>query len=402
MELKQKGASAAIGAFKQLKVSLIWTSAVDLDLMAFYKTKDGKVGGVYSDNYSGGNLGDLNRFPFMQLSGDAGVGASGGDNIEDMRITNLDQIQELYIVAVNFTDASSGAKSNFSRYDAKVDVVTDKGEKHTIRLDSSVPGSVAVLCKFSSNFMGAQLANDSSVMDFESFKRTIPGANQLKLMSKVTLHNKSDSHTMQLKSKSSSSGIVINLNWKTSADLDLGCFYELKAANSNSGGGGFFGALLGGGNQGGQKSVIDGLQFANGQGGPRSRVTKQGCYDQKPWIWHQGDDLSGSASNDGEYIHINPQGFSDMKRIDIYAMIYEGAARWDQTGAVITIKVPGNPDVIVNMGNHSKRDMHCVIASLDFQGNNQIKVTKRVTFHNGHEACDRAYSWGMRWRAGRK
>ena len=70
MELKQKGESAAIGAFNQLKVSLIWTSAVDLDLMAFYKTKDGRTEGVYSDNYSGGNMGTLNSFPFMQLSGD--------------------------------------------------------------------------------------------------------------------------------------------------------------------------------------------------------------------------------------------------------------------------------------------------------------------------------------------
>ena len=80
MELKQKGASANLGAFKQLKVSLIWTSAVDLDLMAFYKTKDGRTGGVYSDNYAGGSLGDLNAFPFLQLSGDEGVGATGGAN----------------------------------------------------------------------------------------------------------------------------------------------------------------------------------------------------------------------------------------------------------------------------------------------------------------------------------
>ena len=39
MELKQKGTTAAIGAFGQLRVSLIWTSAVDLDLMVFYRTK---------------------------------------------------------------------------------------------------------------------------------------------------------------------------------------------------------------------------------------------------------------------------------------------------------------------------------------------------------------------------
>jgi TRAP-type C4-dicarboxylate transport system permease large subunit len=37
--------------------------------MAFYKAKDGRVGGVYSDNYAGGSLGNLNAFPYIQLSG---------------------------------------------------------------------------------------------------------------------------------------------------------------------------------------------------------------------------------------------------------------------------------------------------------------------------------------------
>ncbi|MCL0058843.1 stress response protein, partial [Dehalococcoidia bacterium] len=102
MQLKQKGSSAQIGAFKQLKVALIWTSAVDLDLMAFYKTKTGQTGGVYSDNYAGGSLGDLNSFPFIQLSGAEGVGATGGDNREEMHICNLDQVEELCICALNF------------------------------------------------------------------------------------------------------------------------------------------------------------------------------------------------------------------------------------------------------------------------------------------------------------
>jgi len=135
MELKQKGSKADIGAFKQIKVSLIWTSPVDLDLMAFYKTKDGKVGGIYSDNYEGGTLGNLNQFPFIQLSGDEGVGAAGGQNREEMRIVKLDDFEELYICALNFTDASSGADKVFANYDARVEVVTDRGEHHTVSLD---------------------------------------------------------------------------------------------------------------------------------------------------------------------------------------------------------------------------------------------------------------------------
>ena len=119
MELKQKGANAVIGTFRQMKVSLIWTAAVDLDLMAFYKTRDGKTGGIWSKNYAGGSYGDLNGFPFIQLSGDAGVGASSGDKREELRIAKLDDFEELYIVAVNFTDAIAGSGRTFSNYDAR-------------------------------------------------------------------------------------------------------------------------------------------------------------------------------------------------------------------------------------------------------------------------------------------
>ncbi|MBT9146853.1 MAG: hypothetical protein DDT32_00600 [Syntrophomonadaceae bacterium] len=183
MELKQKGDKAVIGDSKQLKVSLVWTSAIDLDLMAFYKTKDGRVGGIYSDNYAGGSLGDLNRFPFMQLSGDEGVGDVGEDNREELRITKPDDFEELYIVALNFTAASSGSDKVFANYDARVEVVTDKGDSHSVALDSRQSGSVAVLCKFTSDFLGISLVNNSDVMAFENFKSVVPGASAIKLAS---------------------------------------------------------------------------------------------------------------------------------------------------------------------------------------------------------------------------
>ncbi len=190
MLLKQKGSSAQIGAFKQLKVSLIWTSAVDLDLMAFYKTKTGQVGGVYSSNYAGGSMGDLNAFPFMQLSGDEGVGATGGDNREEMRIVKLDDMEELHICAVNFTDAAHGSSKVFADYDARVEVVTDQGETHVVSLDSRDPGTVAVLCKLKSGFLGTELLNNSEVLTFDDFKAMVPGAGAIELKSKLSVEKK--------------------------------------------------------------------------------------------------------------------------------------------------------------------------------------------------------------------
>jgi len=184
MELKQKGTQATIGAFKKLNVSLIWSSAVDLDLMAFYKTKDGRVGGIYSDHYAGGFLGDLNRFPFIQLSGDAGVGAVAGDNREELRITRLDDFEALYIVAINFTDASSKIHKVFADYDAQVEIVTDRGNNYTVALDSTQSGSVAILCQFTSTFIGSSLVNNSDVMSFKELTSNVPGASAIQLASK--------------------------------------------------------------------------------------------------------------------------------------------------------------------------------------------------------------------------
>lgn len=385
MQLKQKGSSAQIGAFKQLKVALIWTSAVDLDLMAFYKTKTGQTGGVYSDNYAGGSLGDLNTFPFIQLSGDEGVGATGGDNREEMRICNLDQVEELCICALNFTDASQGSNKVFADYDARVEVETDRGDIHVVSLDSRTPGTVAVLCKFKSDFMGTELVNDSSVMSFNQFQSTIPGASALKLASKVTLKQKGDSHV--LKSKGAGE-IIINLNWNqrpskgglfkslltAAIDLDLGCFYELR---------------------GGQKSVIDGLQFSD-------NPALQGSLTAQPYIYHLGDDRTGSLA-EGEFIKVNMSKLQEIRRMTVYAFIYKGAPSWKETDAVVTVKTPGQPTIEVRMGEQTDRRNFCAIAGIEFSPDGRdIKVTRLVSFHAGHSDCDTTYGWGMQWRAGSK
>ena len=388
MELKQKGQKAEIGAFKQLKVSLIWSSAVDLDLMAFYKTKDGQQGGIYSDNYSGGSLGDLNKFPFIQLSGDEGVGAVGGDNKEDLRIAKLDDFEELYIVALNFTDASSGTNNVFSNYDARVEVVTDRGDNHKILLDSNHPGSVAVICKFSSGLISNSLINDSEVMSFDEFKNRVPGSSNLKLASKVTLESKGDSY--DLKPKITQGALLINLNWNKTfqvpkkkgffsklsvgkvkeIDLDLGCLFEMQ---DNS------------------KACIQPLN----QG-----FLKQGAFDQPPFIFHLGDDRTGSWS-EGENIKINMSHLDKLRRVLIFTFIYEGVPNWTSTDAIVTIKVPGQPVLEIPMGSQADSRGFCAIAMIDFESNH-VKVTKLVTFHNGHSDCDHAYSWGLQWVAGSK
>ncbi|WP_447641426.1 MULTISPECIES: hypothetical protein [Chitinophagaceae] len=215
-------------------------------------------------------------------------------------------------------------------------------------------------------------------------------------LQKITIKNQGDTHSIDLtKKETASKEIVINLNWSQGngkkgffsslfssskdIDLDLGCFYEL----SN-----------------GEKMVIDGLQFSHGQGGPKDRLTRQGCYTGTPWVWHTGDDR-GTTAGSGENILVNPNGTRHLKRIIVYCLIYDGVAKWAETNAVVTIKVAGNPDIEVEMGKQSDHRKFCAIAEILFHPDT-MQVKKLVTFHDSHASCDKQYRWGLKWSAGSK
>lgn len=190
--------------------------------------------------------------------------------------------------------------------------------------------------------------------------------------------------------------IVIHLNWsqekKTGflasllggsqeVDLDLGCYYEMNT---------------------GERMIIDGLQFAHGQGGGRNIRTRQGCYDSAPFIWHKGDDRGNVGGESGEYIYVNPKGVNYIKKIIVYTFIYEGAPNWTTTNAVVTVKVPGNENIVVEMGSQNDRRNFCAIAELLFDGSDSVTVRKLVTFHKSHAECDKHYGWGFKWQEGSK
>lgn len=207
----------------------------------------------------------------------------------------------------------------------------------------------------------------------------------------IELRKAGDRHRINLeKTKTFSGEIKINLDWSKggffkqlfggAVDLDLGCFYELKD---------------------GTRMLIDGLQFSHGRGGSKDRVTRQGCYTQKPFIWHQGDDRGGNSES-GETILVNPAGVSQIKRIIVYTFIYEGVAQWAQTNAVVKVSVPGHDEIVVKMGEQNSRHKFCAIASIEIGDNNSLEVEKLVTFHEGHSDCDKFYRWGFSYSPGSK
>jgi tellurite resistance protein TerA len=166
MELKQKGSEANVGGFKQLMVTMKWTTAADFDLAAAYEGKDGKQGLIYF-----GEQGDLNAFPFMQLSGDEGVGDTGGDNEETMRITKLDDMKYVWLLCWDYGKVQDGAPARFKESDVNMTLMDDKGNSHNVNLDTGDMGNVALLATIdNSSPVGAKLINSSKAGTLKGLK----------------------------------------------------------------------------------------------------------------------------------------------------------------------------------------------------------------------------------------
>ena len=161
-------------------------------------------------------------------------------------------------------------------------------------------------------------------------------------------------------------------------DLDLGIYYEMKD---------------------GTKSLIDPVQF-NKRGGAQNMQTKQGCFTQFPYVWHQGDDR-GAGETSCERIYVNPKGLKDIKKLYVYAFIWRGVPHWYKTDAKLEIKVGGQSCVLVNLDQTEQKERFCVAAEISTNGN-MLEVKKLSTFHKNHSACDSAYGWNFKWTSGTK
>lgn len=79
----------------------------------------------------------------------------------------------------------------------------------------------------------------------------------------------------------------------------------------------------------------------------------------------------------------------------IYCFIYDGIASWRESDVAVTVKVPNQPEIVVEMGRQIDSRSFCAIAEIEFDEYKQMSMRKAVTFHNGHEDCDRHYGWAI-------
>ena len=208
-------------------------------------------------------------------------------------------------------------------------------------------------------------------------------------LSKVTL-TKSSPTVSLTKSGSAQGKLHVNLNWtarpaqaeqpkgllkrlaaatqSSAIDLDLGCLYELAD---------------------GTKGVIQALGNAFGS------------LEQPPYILLDGDDRSGAVSG-GENLYVNLARLSELRRVLVFACIYEGASAFDQAEAVVTLTPASGAPIEVRLDAGAGRSRMCAIALLDNTGG-EFTVRREVNYIDGaQDALDRAYGWGMNWQAGRK
>jgi len=140
--LKNPGDKAKITKSSKINAKLSWTKPVDLDLHAFYKTKEGLFGHIYYDNQ-----GNLYNPPCIELDEDAGVDDTGGENEENITIKSLSHVESILIVTNiyrKFAFLSMG--DTFANYDGKVIVETDD-ERIEVPLNSKEKGKWCVIAK---------------------------------------------------------------------------------------------------------------------------------------------------------------------------------------------------------------------------------------------------------------
>lgn len=203
-------------------------------------------------------------------------------------------------------------------------------------------------------------------------------------LSKVTLTKSAPSVSLT-KAGGASGTMRVNLNWNSrpagggggflkklsgsggAIDLDLGCLYELHS---------------------GKKGVVQALG------------NSFGSVQQEPWIKLDGDDRSGSAVG-GENLLVNLDSLDAIKRVLVFAYIYEGVPAWDQADGVVTLFPVGAAPIEVRLEDSSRTNF-CAVAMLENTGG-QLQIRREVRYIQGSQrTLDEAYGWGMNWQAARK
>ena len=152
-------------------------------------------------------------------------------------------------------------------------------------------------------------------------------------------------------------------------DLDLGCFFELAD---------------------GTRGILQ--PFGN----------LYGHLNQIPYIELSGDERTGNSEGDDEYLTINGSQWPQIKRIMVYAYIYEGSTNWHEIKPKLTINLHNNQPVTVITPSLKTTQMTiCALASIK-NIKNAIQIVTHGEYFTSQAAMDRAFGFGLNWEDGTK
>lgn len=153
ISLSRKEETAEFSFSAILKVKFLWKSHNNLDFCLFFKKKDGAVGGVFSSEFRGrkSDLGSLTEFPYMLHLEDKAVSENKDELLEQINITNLNEIEEAYVCVVNYDAAVNEKDVTFVEEGGRVELQSDSGDYLEVIADSADYGFIYCVCTIKNN-----------------------------------------------------------------------------------------------------------------------------------------------------------------------------------------------------------------------------------------------------------
>ena len=125
-----------------------------------------------------------------------------------------------------------------------------------------------------------------------------------------------------------------------------------------------------------------------------------GSFNTEPFIELSGDDRTGAVAA-GETIRVNGRYFDRIRRLAIFALIYDGAPNWQQTDGVVRMNIPGQPEIEVRM-DEGRNDLRlCGIALIDNIGG-ELRMQRHMRYYASQKPFADDVGIFLNWRAGFK
>jgi tellurite resistance protein TerA len=125
-----------------------------------------------------------------------------------------------------------------------------------------------------------------------------------------------------------------------------------------------------------------------------------GSYDHKPWIELSGDDRTGAVAG-GETIRVNGRYFDRIRRLAVFALIYEGAPNWQETDGIVRMTIPDQDEIEVHMNEGRNDRPLCGIAIIENRGG-ALQISRHMTYYRDQKHFADAIGIMLRWTVGTK